>query len=109
MLNMKPNKRDSVYDVTSDMYQHSSDIFFEHLTTTIQHSLIHGFLSPAVLLCTLVPLMKDSLGYITKCNNYSAIAGGCLILKVIDLIVLEKEGSKLSTDALQFAYKQGFK
>ena len=44
VLNMKPNKRDSVYDVTSDMYQHGPDIFFEHLTTIIQQSLVHGFL-----------------------------------------------------------------
>ena len=105
VLNMKPNKRDSVFDVTSDMYQKSPDIFFEHLTTILQQSLIHGFLPPVVLLCTLVPLVKDSLGDITKSNNYRAIAGGCLILKIIDLVVLEKEGSKLSTDALQFAYK----
>ena len=52
-----------------------------------------------------MPLVKDNFGDITKSENYRAIAGGCLILKVLDLVVLKIEGSKLSTDAFQFAYK----
>ena len=53
------------------------------------------------MLCTLLPLIKDSLGDITRSENYRAIAGGCLILKVLDLVILKLERDKLSTDALQ--------
>ena len=70
VLNLKLNKRDSVFDVTSEMYHHSPDILYDHLTTIIQQSLIHGFLPPVVLLCTVIPLIKDSLGDITKSSNY---------------------------------------
>ena len=52
-----------------------------------------------------MPLVKNSLGDITKSSNYRAIAGGCLLLKVLDLVILNIERSKLDTDALQFAYK----
>ena len=102
---MKPSKKDSNFDVSSDMYRNSPDIFYSHLATILRQSLIHGFLPNTVLLCTLMPLVKDNFGDITKSENYRAIAGGCLILKVLDLVVLKIEGSKLSTDALQFAYK----
>ena len=104
-LRMKVNKRDSVYNVTSDMYRNSPNVFYDHLATILRQSLVHGVLPNVVLLCTLMPLIKDNLGDITKSNNYRAIAGGCLILKVLDLVILHLEGEKLSTDSLQFAYK----
>ena len=102
---MKPCKKDSNFDVSSEMFKNSPAIFYSHFATNIRQSLIHGVLPNTVLLCTLMPLVKDNFGDITKSENYRAIAGGCLILKVLDLIVLKIEVSKLSTDALQFAYK----
>ena len=37
--------------------------------------------------------------------NYRAIAGGCLLLKVVDLVILLLEGDRLSCDLLQFGYQ----
>ena len=45
------------------------------------------------------------VGDITSSNNYRAIAGGCLLLKLIDLDILNLEGDKLSFDTMQFAYQ----
>ena len=67
--------------------------------------LSHGFVPYTVLLCTLLPLVKDNLGDITSSDNYRALAGGCLLLKLIDLVILMLEGDKLSFDAMQFAYQ----
>ena len=103
---LKSDKRDSIFNVTSDMYKSSPDEFYKHMTNILKGSLVHGKLPDVVLLCSLMPLVKDNLGGITKSKNYRAIAGGCLILKVLDLVILQLEGDKLSTDALQFAYKQ---
>ena len=50
--------------------------------------------------------MKDNLGDVTSSSNYRAIAGGCLILKIIDLVVLILEADKLGFDCLQFAYQE---
>ena len=49
-----------------------------------------------MLLCTLIPLLKDTLGNIIC----SVIAGGCLILTLVDLIILELENirSQLKMD-----------
>ena len=49
--------------------------------------------------------MKDKLGDITVSDNYRAIASGCLLLKLIDLVVLRLEGEKLGFDEMQFAYQ----
>ena len=49
--------------------------------------------------------MKDKLGDATASDNYRAIASGCLLLKIVDLIVLQLEGGKLQFDEMQFAYQ----
>ena len=49
--------------------------------------------------------MKDNLGDSTSSDNYRAIAGGCLLLKLIDLVILLLEGNKLTFDEMQFAYQ----
>jgi hypothetical protein len=43
-------------------------------------------------------------GY-TSADNYRAIAGGCLLLKLIDTIILLLEGEKFGCDVLQFGYQ----
>ena len=72
---IKPNKRDSSFDVMSDMYINAPDIFYQHLSTIIRQSIIHGVLPHIVMICTLMPLIKDSLGDLTKSDKYRAIAG----------------------------------
>ena len=65
----------------------------------------HGSVPEFILLCTLIPLVKDNLGDITNSDNYRAIAGGCLLLKLIDMVILLLEGEKLHVDDLQFGYQ----
>ena len=48
---------------------------------------------------------KDNLGDITCSNNYRAIAGGSILLKLLDIVLLHQEGHKLSFSELQFAYQ----
>ena len=63
----------------ADMYQHSPNLFFDHMTTIIRQSLIHGMIHPSLLLCTLIPLVNDTMGDTTQSNNFRAIAGGRMI------------------------------
>ena len=97
---MKPNKNDAYFDSCSDMNQNAKDIFYNHLALILRQSLVHGKVPHILVLCMLMPLVKDNLGDITKNSNYRAIAGGCLVLKVLDLIILKYTW----TDELQFAY-----
>ena len=102
---LKPKKRDAVYDTVSDCYINGPDILAFHLSNLIRLFIVHGSVPQFILLCTLIPIVKDGLGDITSSDNYRAIAGGCLLLKLLDMIILLLEGDKLKFSELQFAYQ----
>ena len=76
-----------------------------HISNLVCTFLIHGAVPNFILLCTLIPLVKDGLGDITSSKNYRAIAGGCLLLKILDIVILLLEGDKFKCSNLQFAYQ----
>ena len=102
---MKAKKSDAIFNITSDFYIHAPKELTYHLTNLIRMFLSHGKVPSFVLMCTLLPLVKDKLGDVTSSSNYRAIAGGCLLLKLIDLVILRLEGDKLSFNVMQFAYQ----
>ena len=102
---MKPNKCDAIFDIMSDFFIHAPPHLVTHLTSLVKLFLSHGALPSSILVCTLLPLVKDNLGDITSSDNYRAIAGGCLLLKLVDLVILLLEGERLSCDTLQFGYQ----
>ena len=102
---LKPKKKDSVFDCVSDCYLNAPDNLLTHLANLVRLFVTHGSVPHVVLLCTLIPLIKDGLGDISSSSNYRAIAGGCLLLKLLDIIILILEGDKLQCSELQFAYQ----
>ena len=102
---MKAKKNDAIFNITSDFYLNGPPELIPHLTNLVRLYLSHGCVPFTVLLCTLLPLVKDNLGDSTSSDNYRAIAGGCLLLKLIDLVILLLEGNKLTFDEMQFAYQ----
>ena len=52
-----------------------------------------------------MPLVKNNLADKTSSENYRAIAGGSLLLKLLDIVILILEGDKLGFDPMQFAYQ----
>ena len=102
---MKAKKNDAIFNIASDFYLNGPPELIPHLTKLVKTFLSHGRVPSVILLCTLLPLVKDNLGDRTSSENYRAIAGGCLLLKLIDLVILQLEGEKLNFDELQFAYQ----
>ena len=102
---MKPNKCDAIFDVMSDFFINGPPQLATHLASLVKLFLSHGAIPSSILVCTLLPLVKDNLGDITSSDNYRAIAGGCLLLKLVDLVILLLEGDRLSCDSLQFGYQ----
>jgi len=60
-----------------------------------------------LLICTLIPIIKDNLGDAASSENYRAIAIGNLILKWFDSLILIIENDKLNMDELQFGFQKG--
>ena len=102
---MKANKHDELFTIASDCLVNGPPELVTHLATLIKLFLSHGSVPHFLLLCTLMPLVKDNLADITASENYRAIAGGSLLLKLLDIVILLLEGDKLGFDQMQFAYQ----
>ena len=55
----------------------------------------------------LIPLLKDSNGDVTHCDNYRGITISCVISKLFEYVVLDKYSSYFNTDSLQFGFRKG--
>ena len=106
VLKMKPSKADVSEGFTSDSLLHAPDSLFNLLALVYRSWLIHGTVTPSLLACAFLPLLKSSLKDPADTNSYRAIAGSSLLLKLFDQCVLLLWGHLLASDSLQFGYKQ---
>ena len=104
---MKEGKNDSVFYLQSECFIDGPQVVLKHLVNLLQMFVVHGFIPQFILVCTLLPLVKDNLADVTSSDNYRAIAGGSLLLKLLDIVILLLEGDKLECDQLQFGFQAG--
>ena len=100
---MKKNKNYALFDFQSDCLTNGPPELVHHLTNLLKLYIIHGSVPHILLLCTLLPLVKDNLGDITSSDNYRAIASGSL--KLLDIVILLLEGDTLGCDPMQFGFQ----
>ena len=86
--------------IQSDCFNNGPPALATHLTSLLKAFIIHGRVPYFLLVCTLLPLVKDNLADITSSENYRAIASGSLLLKLLDTMIIILEGEKLSCDKL---------
>ena len=104
---MKGWKSDALFNVQSDCFTHGPDALVVHLANLLRSFMVHGMVPGFVLICTLLPLVKDNLADITTSENYRAIASGSILLKLLDTVIMILEGNKLQCDQLQFGFQAG--
>ena len=105
MKKMKTGKNDAIFDFQSDCLINGPPELLDHITNLLKLFIIHGEVPSILLLCTLLPIVKDNLGDITSSDNYRAIASGSLLLKLFDLVILLLEREKLGCDSMQFGFQ----
>ena len=71
---LKNDKTDPVYAFNSNCLSNAPLQLSQHLAALFKILLIHGHISPVVLISTIVPLVKDKLGDVNSSNNYRSIA-----------------------------------
>ena len=106
LARMKCNKSDSLFDFQSDCLINGPPELAQHLVNLLKTFFTHGIVPSCILVCTLLPLVKDNLGDITQSSNYRAIAASSQILKLLDIVLLLLEGDKLGCDELQFGFQE---
>ena len=104
---IRPAKADVSGSFTSDALLHAPDSFSDLLALVYKSWLVHGTVTPSLLACAFLPLLKSSLMDPADTISYRAIAGSSLLLKLFDQCVLQLWGHLLTSDSLQFGYKEG--
>ena len=106
LARMKGNKSDAIFDFQSDCLINGPPELVSHLVQMIKTFIMHGEVPYFILVCTLLPLVKDNLADLTQSDNYRAIAASSQILKLLDIVILILEGDKLGCDEQQFGFQQ---
>jgi len=76
-----------------------------HLKALFQLILIHGFVPTDFGNGISIPLIKDKTGNINNMDNYRAITLLPVISKLFKMVSLDISNDFLSTDSLQFGFK----
>ena len=99
---IKPNKTDPEFDLMTNGFKHGPDELSNHIATLIKLMLIHGQVSSNLLICAILPLIKNSNGKTDDSGNYRGIGLSALFLKIFDWVVLILYEKELNTDCNQF-------
>ena len=67
--------------------------------------LAHGYLPPAMIETTIVPIVKNKSGNLSDSSNYRPIALATIISKMFESVLLLKCAEYLSTSDNQFGFK----
>ena len=105
VCSMRPRKSDVSSCYTTDALLNAPDILFEQLAVIFRSWLTHGKITPSMLACSFLPLLKSSLKDPSNTGSYRAIAGSSLILKVFEKVIILLWGHLLASDSLQFGFK----
>ena len=66
----------------------------------------HGVAPDSLLQGTMLPLVKDKRGKLQDSGNYRAITIGSSILKLFEIVILNKQSFAFQTSNLQFGFKK---
>ena len=64
---------------TTDALLHAPDVMFEQLALVFRSWITHGKITPSLLACSFLPLLKSSLKDPANTGSYRAIAGSFLL------------------------------
>ena len=102
---LKAKKTDVSGSYVSDALKNAPDLLYEQLASVFRSWLYHGTVTPSLLACSFMPLLKSSLKEPSDPYSYRAIAGSSLVLKTFELVVILLWGHLLRSDSLHFGYK----
>ena len=102
---LKLQKNDESFTFKSDAFKVTSFLLSKPLCHLIKGYLIHGHFTERFLFSSLVPIVKDNRKSKSDTSNYRLIAVSSILLKLIDLLILELFSDQLKVSNLQFGYQ----
>ena len=98
-------KNDQAFKFKSDAFILSVDTICGPLSQLFKAFIIHGYIPDIFLSCTLIPLIKDKKKSKLISKNYRLIAISSIMLKLMDLLLLDLFGINLSAANMQFGFQ----
>ena len=94
-------------NISSESLKFASNRLSVLLSLCFSVCLSHGYLPPAMIKTTIVPIVKNKCGNISESNTYRPIALATIISKLFESVLLVKCEDYLSTCSNQFGFKKG--
>ena len=104
--NLNKSKNDSCFNFKSDALINCAEILGHPLSKLFKSYLSHGYIPNVCLNCSLTPIVKDKKKSKGVSSNYRLIAVSSLLLKLIDLMLLELFKPNLVVSSLQFGFQE---
>ena len=104
---LKKGKSPGLDSIYSEHFKYSHDKISILLCLLFNAMLIHGYIPSDAMDTIIVPIIKDKKGDCTDKDNYRPVAITCVISKILELVILKRCESALSTTDNQFGFKPG--
>ena len=85
---------------------HGNDRLHVMLSLLLSNMITHNIVPDDLLESVLIPIPKDKRKSLNDSKNYRAIAMGSILLKLLDLCILNRHRYTLNTSDLQFGFKK---
>jgi hypothetical protein len=92
-------------NLTSEHFIHAHDNVCVLLSLLFNSMLCHNYIPLKFMDTVIIPILKDSKGDITDCNNYRPIAITCTMSKILESVILLKYHDYLFSTDNQFGFK----
>ena len=102
---LKSEKNDEHFSFKTNAFHVTGFLLSKPLCLLIKSYLVHGHFTNQFLYSSLVPIVKDKRKKKSDSSNYRLIAVSSVLLKLIDLIILELFPEELKVSNLQFGYQ----
>ena len=104
---LKNGKSPGLDGVYSEHFKYSHDKISILLSLLFNTMVMHGYIPSNAMDTIIVPIIKDKKGDCTDKDNYRPVAITCVVSKILELVILKRCESALSTTENQFGFKPG--
>ena len=102
---MKRGKDDGNYGFKSDHIINGSKKLFLYLSLLFRTMIVHGYNPSDLLLSTIIYILKDLKGSLSKSDNYRGISLVNSICKLFDYVIIKLYDKQMKTSDMQFGFK----
>jgi hypothetical protein len=107
MKHLKHDKSDDNGALFSSHILYASYRLYKYIADLFNVMTVHGYIPVCLLNSNIISIPKDCRGDLCSDDNYRGISLCSSLMKLYELLLIQKQGDKLITSDMQFAYKAG--